>query len=220
MRFVTLLLAALLLFPATAAAADISIGLGSGPGVHYGESHEIRGRLAEGSTPLAGQAVELRGREYPYRGDFETVATAVTDAAGGYAFAREFDRNMRLRVVAPLQRASSRVVHAYVYPRPRSTFRALKDDRLRITQILRTPANVKLTARTDFYLGPEKAKTAPRVATAKPRKVGKGKFRARATVELPRRWNGAFRYASCFRYSGGSGLGDPGARCPKRYRFG
>src|SRR5918997_5588585 len=72
MRFVTLLLAALLLFPATAAAADISIGLGSGPGVHYGESHDIRGRLAEGSTPLAGQAVELRGREYPYRGDFET----------------------------------------------------------------------------------------------------------------------------------------------------
>jgi hypothetical protein len=78
---------------------------------------------------------------------------------------------------------------------------------------------VRLTARTTFYLGPRKAKSAPPVARAKPRRLGRGRFKATATVKLPRSWNGAFRYGSCFRYSEGSGMGAPGASCPKRYRF-
>ena len=49
--------------------------------------------------------------------------------------------------------------------------------------------------------------------------VCKGRFKATATVRLPRAWKGAFRYGSCFRYSEGSGMGAPGATCPKRYRF-
>ena len=57
------------------------------------------------------------------------------------------------------------------------------------------------------------------MARAKPRKIGRGRFKATATVSLPRAWKGAFRYGSCFRYSEGSGMGAPAARCPKRYRF-
>ena len=34
-------------------------------------------------------------------------------------------------------------------------------------------------------------------------------------VTLPTGWHGAFRYASCFRSSPGTGMGDPGAKCPK-----
>jgi hypothetical protein len=219
MRLVTLLLGALLLAPATASAANVSITLESGPGVQYGTAHEVRGRLADGTTPLAGQPVELRGREYPYDDDFKTVATTTTDAAGAYAFARKFDRNMQLQVVAPAAGAFSKVVRAYVYPRPNSKFSALKGGRLRITQYLRAPANVQLSAKTNFYLGPKHAKSARRVATARPRKIGKGRFKAVATVELPASWKGSFRYGSCFRYSEGSGLGDPGARCPRKYRF-
>jgi hypothetical protein len=219
MRLVTLLLAGVLLFPATASAADVSISLESGAGVQYGTAHSVRGRLAEGTTPLAGQPVELRGREYPYEGDFVKIAATVTDAGGAYGFDRAFDRNMQLQVVAPAQGASSKVVRAYVYPRPRSTFKSLAGGRLRITQLLRTPAHVRLSAKTNFYLGPKNAKTAPRVATAKPKKIGRGRFRATATVKLPDRWGGHFRYAACFRYSEGSGLGDPGASCPKKYRF-
>jgi hypothetical protein len=219
MRLVTLLLGALLLAPATASAADVSISLESGAGVQYGSAHQVRGRLAEGTAPLAGQPVELRGREYPYKSDFETLATTTTDAAGAYAFARKFDRNMQLQVAAPGATAFSKVVRAYVFPRPNSKFSALKGGRLRITQYLRTPANVKLSAKTNFYLGPKNAKSARRVATAKPKRVGKGRFKAVATVKLPRTWKGSFRYGSCFRYSEGSGLGDPGARCPAKYRF-
>ena len=108
---------------------------------------------------------------------------------------------------------------AHVYPRPKSSFKALSGNRLRITQHLSTPPNIRLTAPTIFYLGPKNAKSAPRVATAKPRRLSRGRFRAMATVRMPKAWGGAFRYGSCFRYSEGSGLGDPQAGCPRRYRF-
>jgi hypothetical protein len=220
MRLVTLLIAGLLLFPATAAAADVSISLKPGAGVQYGTGHGVQGRLADGTAPVAGQPVELRGREYPYDAGFTTLATAVTDASGAYGFERTFDRNMQLQVVAPGQGAFSKVVRAYVYPRPNSRFKALEGGRLRITQYLRAPANVRLSAKTIFYLGPKGAKTAPQVARAKPKPIGKGRFKATATVRLPSSWAGSFRYGSCFRYSEGSGLGNPGSRCPKKYRFG
>ena len=79
---------------------------------------------------------------------------------------------MDLRAFAPAQNAlETDDVRAYVYPRPRSTFKALAGSRLRITQFLRTAPNVRLTARTTFYLGPKNAKTAdaggPRQAAAR-----------------------------------------------------
>jgi hypothetical protein len=214
-----LALTALLLLPGTAAAADVSLTLSPAAGVRYGSPLDAGGRLLEGTAPLAGQPVELQGRPYPYEGGFRRLATTTTDARGAFAFERRFARNMQLRAVAPVQGAQSETVRAYVFPRPRSTFKALPGSRLRITQTLRTPINVRLTARTNFYLGPQNARSAPRVARAKPRKIGRGRFRATAVVKLPRRWKGAFRYGSCFGYSEGSGLGDPKVGCPKRYRF-
>jgi len=208
-----------LLMPAAASAADLRLALVTDDGVQYGTPHELTGSLRDGTMPLAGRAVELQGRAYPYKGDFRTLANATTRADGSFAFKRAFDRNMDVRTVAPDQAASSEVLRAYVYPRPRSTFKALTSSRLKITQFLRTAPNVRLTARTIFYLGPRDAKTAKPVARAKPRKVGRGRFEATATVRLPRAWKGAFRYGSCFRYSEGSGMGAPGVACPKRYRF-
>ncbi len=208
----------LLLFPGTAAAAELSLAV-SPEGVRYGSPQEAEGRLTEGAAPLAGQVVELQARAYPFDGAYETIATATTGLDGAYAFERRFDRNVQLRAVAPAQQETSPQRRAYVFPRPRSTFKALPGGRLRITQYLRTPRGVRLTARTNFYLGPKKAKTAPRAATAKPKRIGQGRFKATATVTHPRAWKGSFRYGSCFRYSDGSGMGDPKARCPKRYRF-
>jgi hypothetical protein len=206
------------LLPATAQAAEVSLSL-NGAERQYGQSHTADGRLVEGTAPLAGQRIELQGRAYPYDGPFRTLATATTDANGDYAIKKKFDRNMQLQAVAPAAGATSRVVRAYVFPRPRSTFKALTGNRLRITQFLRTPPNVKLSARTNFYLARQHATTADRVARARPKRIGRGRFKATATVKLPRSWHGAFSYASCFRYSEGSGLGNPGASCPKRWRF-
>jgi hypothetical protein len=208
-----------LLFPSAASAADLSLRLATRPGVQFGAAHELDGALREGTAPLAGQAVELQGRAYPFDGAYRTLATATTGADGSFAFERRFDRNMDLRAVAPAQGERTRAVRAYVYPRPRSTFKALSGSRLRITQFLRTAPNVRLTARTTFYLGPENARSALPAARAKPRRIGRGRFKATATVKLPRAWKGAFRYGSCFRYSEGSGMGEPGVTCPKRYRF-
>jgi hypothetical protein len=207
------------LLPGTAAAADLTLTLRTADGVQYGTPHEATGRLVEGTTPLAGQAVEIRSRAYPYNGAFTKVATVVTDANGFYELTRRFNRNVELQAVAVAQNAVSRTRRAYVYPRPRSTFKSLSGSRLRITQFLRTPAGVRLSAKTIFYLGPGNAKSAPRVASATPRKIGRGRFKATATVKIPRRWKGAFRYGSCFRYSEGSGLGNPRATCPEKYRF-
>jgi len=209
----------LLALPASASAADIRIALLTDDGVQFGTPHELSGSLREGPAPLGGQAIELQGRAYPYKGEFKTLATTTTRPDGTFAFKRRFDRNMDLRAYAPTQTALSEADRAYVYPRPRSTFKALTRDRLRITQFLRTAPNVALTARTTFYLGPKGAKSAKPFARAKPRKIGKGRFKATATVTLPAAWKGAFRYGSCFRYSEGSGMGAPGAECPKRYRF-
>ena len=208
-----------LLTPASASAADLRLSLLTDDGVQYGSPHELTGSLRAGTAPLAGQTVELQGRAYPYKGNFKTLAKATTRADGSFRFERRFDRNMDVRALAPVQEEATDDVRAYVYPRPRSTFKALSGRRLRITQFLRTAPNVRLTARTTFYLGPRKAKSAPPVARAKPRRLGPGRFKATATVKLPRAWNGAFRYGSCFRYSEGSGMGAPAATCPKRYRF-
>ena len=208
-----------LLVPGSASAAELSLALSSDSGVQFGTPHELSGTLREGPAPLPGQQVELQGRPYPYKGAFRTVGTTTTRPDGTFGFTRSFDRNMDLRAVAPAQGERTEDLRAYVYPRPRSVFKALAGSRLRITQYLRTAPNVRLTARTTFYLGPEKAKSAPPVARAKPRRIGRGRFKATATVKLPRAWKGAFRYGSCFRYSEGSGMGAPGAKCPKRYRF-
>ncbi len=209
----------LLAVPATASAADVRIALLTDDGVQYGTPHELSGTLREGTAPLPGQPVELQGRAYPYDGAFRTIAKATTRADGTFAFKRELDRNVDLRAFAPAQNVLSAVERAYVYPRPRSTFKALSGSRLRITQFLRTAPNVRLTARTTFYLGPRDTRTAKPFARAKPRKIGSGRFKATATVRLPRAWKGAFRYGSCFRYSEGSGMGAPGVTCPRRYRF-
>jgi hypothetical protein len=209
----------LVLLPASAQAADLRLALVTDEGVQYGTPHELSGSLREGTTPLAGQAIELQGRAYPYENDFKTLAKATTRADGSFSFKRRFDRNMDVRAIAPAQAVSTDDMRAYVYPRPRSTFKALPGSRLKITQFLRTAPNVRLTARTTFYLGPRDAATAKPAARAKPRKIGKGRFKATATVRLPRAWKGSFRYGSCFRYSEGSGMGAPSAACPKRYRF-
>ena len=42
-----------------------------------------------------------------------------------------------------------------------------------------------------------------------------GRYTSQVTVTLPGSWHGAFRYASCFRPSPGSGMGDPRATCPR-----
>src|SRR4051794_16065454 len=192
----------LLACPATAAAADLTLTLDTSQGVRYGSVHEGHGILKEGTAALGGQPVEIEARAYPYDGAFKRVATVTTAPDGSYTFGHRFDRNGQIRAFAPAQAIRSNTVLAYVFPRPRSTFKAVDGGRrLRMTQFLRTPADVRLTARTIFYLGPKKAKSAPAVASAKPRRIAPGRFQAIATVRLPPAWGGTFRYGSCFRYS-------------------
>ena len=74
--------------------------------------------------------------------------------------------------------------------------------------------------KTLFYVAPRNAKTSRINRLAGTRRVSTGRFRARVTIRIPDSYNGRFRYAACYRYSPGSGLGDPKISCPRSgYRF-
>jgi hypothetical protein len=81
------------------------------------------------------------------------------------------------------------------------------------------PHGVDLKRPTVFYVGRRGRSSAPRAATAEVERMRSGRFASKAVVRIPAAWKGRFRYASCFRYTVGSGMGRPNAKCPKRFRF-
>jgi hypothetical protein len=215
----SVLLATLILaLGAPAAQAAVQLDMRISPDeVRYGEATEITGTATEDGVPFAGQPVQLEGRRYPFDGEFEVIDESVTAADGTYRFEREFDRNWVLRVrtggkVSPRGRA-------YVFPAFTLTYRARNSRVIRLTQRYRVPRDVRLEKPTIFYVGPRGAKRAPQVATSELERIRAGRYRSTAIVRLPSKWRGRFRYASCFRYTGGSGMGDPRSSCPRRFRF-
>lgn len=216
-RFV-LLATLFLLIAAPAAAAAVTVDMRISPEeTRYGEATEITGTALQDGVPFAGQPAALEGRRYPFEDEFEVLETGVTGADGTYAFSRELDRNWDLRV--RVADGVSMRERAYVFPAFTLTYRARSARVIRVTQRYRVPRGVRLEKPTIFYVGRRGAKRAPRAATGELKRIRAGRYRSTAIVRLPKRWNGRFRYASCFRYSGGSGMGNPRAQCPRRFRF-
>jgi Carboxypeptidase regulatory-like domain len=214
-----LLLAALLALAAPAAASAAEVTLDEPAETRFGDPTELTGTVKDAAgVPMPDARVTLVGRRYPFNGEFRRVATATTDAAGAFRFERDFERNWQVRVTLGTDRSKTR--RAYVFPRFRLSFKARNMRVIALTQRYRVPHGVDLERPTQFYVGRRGRPTAPLAATADVRQVSSGRFVARATVRIPAAWNGRFRYASCFRYTVGSGMGDPSARCPSRFRFG
>ena len=215
-RYAVLISAALFfLLPAGAQAAPkLSVSLSQNT-VRYGAAHTINGTLVDGTTPLADQEVVLEGRRYPYEGSYRVIARATTDADGKFALKAELDRNHKLRVTAPAQTLTSGVVQAYTLPSFDLSFRALKPGVVRLYQRYTVPKTVKLTSPTLFYLGKRGAKQASLRKSGAVSRSKAGRYTSHVDVTLPTGWHGAFRYASCFRPSPSTGMGDPGAKCPK-----
>ena len=214
-----MLLATLLLaFAAPAAHAAVTVDMQVEPDeTRYGEATEITGTALLDGAPYVGQPVVLEGRRYPFEREFEVVDETMTAADGTYAFERELDRNWDLRV--RVAEAVSSRERAYVFPAFKLTFRARNSRVIRLTQRYRVPRGVRLEKPTIFYVGKRGRKRAPRVATGELERIRRGRYRSTAIVRIPAKWKGRFRYASCFRYTGGSGMGNPRASCPRRFRF-
>jgi hypothetical protein len=208
----TLLLAA----PAANAAVTVSIELTPAE-AQFGQATKITGTALSDGVPLANTPVELDVRRYPFEQPFAPLATTTTGADGTYAFEQKIERNAQFRVIAAATK--SHRVHAYVFPASTLTFAARNSRVIRLTQRYRVPKDVRLTQPTLFYVGKRGRATAPLVATGKLEKTRAGRYRSSVLVRLPAKWHGRFRYASCFRYSGGSGMGNPRASCPTRFRF-
>jgi hypothetical protein len=215
-RLAVLLAAPALLYaPASAQAAPTLMVTVAKPTVGYGAHHTITGTLADGLTPLAAQPVVLEGRRYPYDGSYRVIARAVTDAKGNFTFSPALDRDTVLRVVAPAQRTTSAKAHAYTLPSFTLSYRAVAPGVARLTQRYTVPKDVRLSAPTHFYLGRRGAKLAGKQVTGPTTRVRAGRYASSVKVRLPAAWKGRFRFGSCFRTSPGSGMGDPGATCPK-----
>ena len=208
----------MLLLAAPVADAAVTVAMEISPEeTRYGEQTDITGTALLDGAPFAGQPIQLEGRRYPFEDEFTVLETGVTAADGTYAFERELDRNWDLRVragdgVSPQERA-------YVFPAFTLTFRARSSRVIRLTQRYRVPRGVRLEKPTIFYVGRRGAKRAPRAATGELERIRAGRYRSTAVVRIPTEWNGRFRYASCFRYTGGSGMGNPRSSCPRRFRF-
>ena len=208
----------MLLLAAPAAEAAVTVAMTVAPEeTSYGDPTQITGTVLLDGAPHAGQPVQLEGRRYPFEDEFEVIETGTTGADGTYAFERELDRNWDLRVrsgdgVSPRERA-------YVFPAFKLTYRPRSSRVIRITQRYRVPRGVRLDKPTIFYIGPRGAKRAPRAAAGEVERIRAGRYRSTAVVRLPAKWKGRFRYASCFRYTGGSGMGNPRAGCPRKFRF-
>jgi hypothetical protein len=215
---------------APASAAEVSLRLESEAGVRLGMATEMSGRVTEAGAALPDREVELQVRRHPYKRRWRgTGMTDVTDANGRFSFSRKLDRNHQVRVrlagAPPAADVFSPPREAYVLPAFTHSYDQRGARRVRLRQVYTVPRDVELTAPTRFYVGPCKparngrckARWARFRVAAETRRLRAGRFEARATVRLPRSYRGSFQSVSCFRYSPGSGMGDPDQRCPRRY---
>jgi hypothetical protein len=215
-----LLATLMLLVAAPAASAATTIALeGPTSETTFGKATTVRGSVSADGAPLAGQTIELEGRRYPFDGDFAPLDHTTSAADGTFSFKRTLDRNWQFRVTDAAAGVTSKRIRAYVFPATTLTFRARSSRVIKLTQRYRVPKGVRLKQPTIFYVGKRGRKTAPRVAAGKLERVRSGRYTSSSIVRLPKSWHGLFRYASCFRYTGGSGMGDPRAGCGKNFRF-
>jgi hypothetical protein len=215
----SLLLALLLLaVAAPAASAAVTVEMEIDPAeTRFGSRTDITGQVLSDGVPVPNQTVSLEGVRYPFENDERVLATAVTDAEGRYSFRREFDRNWQVRVTAGLDASKRRRV--YVFPRFRLSFVDRSERVVVLTQRYYVPRGVRLTRPTLFYIGRRGSTTGRLAATTDVERTAPGRYRSTAVDRLPEAWNGRFRWGTCFRYSVGSGMGNPRATCPKRIRF-
>lgn len=220
MRRLTILI--FLLLAAPAQAAEISVAVSPADGLQFGSGdHRISGQLTESGTGLPGQVVTLEARRFPYEGEFVALQTATTGQQGRYVFHQELDRNHEVRVTAatPSPAASPTLV-AFVYPRlVRLSFTQRGRNRIRLRQRYSTPEDVVLTARTYFYLGPRRGRSARLHVRARTRRISPGRFEATAVLNVPRRYRGRFRYVSCISGDPRAGMGDPAEVCGRSVRL-
>jgi hypothetical protein len=188
--------------------------------VTLGQKDALNGVVADGFTVFPNQTVVLEGQRAPFKGAFVELARTVTDAQGAFGFTPKLDRNYRLRASVPALTIVSQVVRTFTLPRFRLTFRGVRPGVVRLIQTYTVPHDVRLTAPTLFYLGARKARRSSLRVRRGTARVRAGRYRAGATVKLPRAWHGRFRFASCFHPTAASGMGRTSERCPRRFSFG
>ena len=235
-RTALLAIAVTLVAAVPASAAEVSLTVSPAGGVRLGDAIGISGRATDKGVPLVGRVVRLEVKRHPFKGDWENERLTTTAADGSFSFSPRLGRNHRVRVRLLARPPSSPYVipetdtlsprrNAYVLPAFRLTFSQRGPRVLRLRQVYRVSKGVKLTAPTRFYVGPCRADAAGRCtarrakfrSAAPTRRLRARRYVSTTRFRLPRSFQGRFQYVSCFVYSPGSGMGDPGQRCPRRF---
>jgi hypothetical protein len=204
--------------PASALAAlDVAVQPNE---ARYGDPHHVVGKMTDATgAPLAGRRIALEKRDYPFTGAFRPIGHATSGADGSFSFDDvTLSRNADLRVVA-FDGTTSGIARAFTYPAFTLKYTPAGADRIKVTQTYSTPRKVRLKAPTVFYVGSATATRSSLSATATTRRVAAGRFRATATMRLPKSWKGRFKYGSCFGYTKDSGMGDPTRGCARKFDF-
>jgi hypothetical protein len=227
-RVLLLAVAAVLGGAAPASAAEVSLRVTPQAGVRLGNELRAAGRVTEQGAAVASRRVALEVRRYPFKRRWRRSAVTVTRPDGSFSFPLALERNHRVRArlltaggdgvyVPPRIGGVSRVRQAYVLPAFTLSFAQRGADGIRIRQVYTVPRDVRLRASTRFYIARRGSRRARLRAVVPTRRVRPGRYVATATVRIPPSFGGRFRYVSCFPYSRGSGMGDPGTRCPRRF---
>jgi hypothetical protein len=221
---------------APASAAEVSLDVETPAGVRLGSPTVVSGTVTEAGAPLPDRVVRLEVRRHPFTRAWKRKASARTEADGRFAFAPKLNRNHHMRVrleavpstdpyVLPQPESVSPLRNAYVLPAFTLAFDQGRRRVVRLHQVYTVPRGVELTAPTRFYVGSCNPGRSGRCRSTRARfrvagdtlRVRAGRYRADAKVRIPKSFRGRFQYVSCFRYSPGSGMGNPGQRCPKRF---
>ena len=175
-----------------------------------------RARSPTGRPSSAGQEVVLEGRRYPYEGSYRVIERTTTDAEGAFSVrararsqpppARHRSRaGTALRRAQRLHAAGLRALVPGAAPGCRAALPALHGAEDRAPAV--ADALLPRPAR-----GP-RARRCARAARSSARAPGATRRRSRSRCPSAGTARSATRAASARRP--GSGMGDPGARCPK-----
>jgi hypothetical protein len=206
-----------LLAGAPAAQAQTTVEIDLGPTAEYGEHTIVTGTVKVDGLLAPSRTVELLVRPHPFDGEYRVIAVNHTIADGSFRFTPRLTRNADVRVRADDVQSSRQ--RAFVNPAFVLDFRPRSSQEIVAIARYRVPPDVRLTRRTIFYVAKKGAAKGAIAARAELERLRPGRYRARAEVDLPKRWKGNFQYAGCLPYSPGSGMSDPRAHCPRRFTF-
>jgi hypothetical protein len=181
-----------------------------------GSSFSLSGRVGEGPTSPAGQALTLEASPYPYR-SWQPLGTAVSAADGSFQIAAPPPQsNERLRVLdAAATGASSPTLNVLVDPRVALAAASLGPGRVRLSARIAHLSGASSTVPARWYVATRGSDAYHLLATTETHELPGAVTYASAVVDPPAK---RFSYRVCLNPSWEASMGPPASHgpCPRQ----